>query len=320
MLILVAEDNRASRLMLEKILKLDGHEILSAEDGKKALKLYKENKVDMVFADWMMPKMDGIELCREITKFDAETGRKGYVIMVTAKTGKKDMLTALEAGADDFISKPYERAVLETRMMMGKRITKKKSIDAVTVLSEEHEMLTRMGKVLQAISDRLGKTIVPEKIIKWCGSTTILLDSRVHHKKEDYFVIKFLERAIEEQGESPKSKVFSRSSLKTIEKEHETLLEILSDLQKNATLYSRNEAKGEAALKETIESYLDLLEKHMDREERLLFPLSRKYLNDEDMAKLLTEFDKVEKDVGIENLDKRLEEIKRAEEILHIKA
>jgi DNA-binding response OmpR family regulator len=136
MKMLVAEDNRASRVLLEKLLKLQGHQVLSAEDGKQTLDLFRYNDFDMIFLDWMMPKIDGIEVCKRVRELEAGKKKKTYIIMVTSKKGKEDMLTALEAGADDFISKPIDSSVLVSRIKVGERIQKKLTLDAISILTE----------------------------------------------------------------------------------------------------------------------------------------------------------------------------------------
>jgi hemerythrin-like domain-containing protein len=145
-----------------------------------------------------------------------------------------------------------------------------------------------------------------------------MLDTKVHHKKEDYYMMVFLERALKEHGESPDSRIFSRAALKTIEEEHEELQILLSDINIKTQRYLERQKGADMTLKKTISEYAQLLKNHMAREDRLLFPLSRKYLTEEDMGRLLSEFEKVEKDIGIEKLDKRMVQILKAEKIFKL--
>jgi CheY-like chemotaxis protein len=316
MKMLVAEDNRASRVLLEKLLKTQGHEVFSAEDGKEALDLYDVNDIDMAFIDWMMPKMDGIELATEIRKLKPE--KKPYLIMVTSKSGEENMLTALEAGLDDFIIKPIDSAVLLSRINVGERMQKELPLDAITILNDEHEVIKRMLRIFKAIANSLGNVEISKTVLEWCGSTAVILDTEVHHKKEDYFIMAFLERALKEHGESPKSRIFSRASLKTIEDEHKELEILMADIQLKIQKYIEKAPGSDQTLKVTLKDYINLLQEHMEREDKLLFPLSRKYLTEEDMGLIITAFDKVEKEVGVDKLERRMQQIVKAEKALKI--
>lgn len=122
MKILIADDDRISLLLLQRILEKEGYEVIAASDGEEAWEKYQKTRVSMALLDWMMPKMDGVEICRRIR--DLESPSKGYcyIIMITAKAQTEDLTGALEAGADDFVSKPYDRRVLSARIRAGKRI------------------------------------------------------------------------------------------------------------------------------------------------------------------------------------------------------
>jgi CheY-like chemotaxis protein len=315
---LIAEDNIASRMLLEKILKTLGHNVTSAENGTIALNLYKNENFNMVFLDWMMPGMDGIEVCKQIKAFDVQNGRNSYIIMITAKTKKEDILAALEAGVDDFLSKPINSAVLESRINIGKRLKESLTTSALKVLEEEHMVLLRMANILESISEKVGKVPVQPKILDWCKSTALLLNTRVHHAKEDQFILMFLEKAIAIHGESPNSRVFSRSSLMAVEEEHALLLHLIETMQINIDSYAKNEKGSDVSLKSTLMNYVNLTRIHILREEKYLFPLAKKYLSDDDMGKLLGQFSEIEKGVGLEKLDNRLHQLLRLEENLKL--
>jgi len=118
--VLVVEDNPVSRKFLEKILIKAGHEVVSVDNGRKALKLFKDRFFPIVFTDWMMPEMDGLELCRAIRK-NQSTGYV-FIILLTAKDSTDDIVTGLEAGADDYLIKPPNHAELIARLNTGIRI------------------------------------------------------------------------------------------------------------------------------------------------------------------------------------------------------
>jgi diguanylate cyclase (GGDEF)-like protein len=118
--ILVAEDNPVSLKLLEKTLEKAGYEVSTARDGREALGLFNERFFPIVLTDWMMPEMSGPELCRAIR---GKTGN-GYVFMIllTAKDSKEDIVEGLEAGADDYLTKPFNRAELMARLKTATRI------------------------------------------------------------------------------------------------------------------------------------------------------------------------------------------------------
>jgi two-component system cell cycle response regulator len=136
--ILVAEDNPVSRKLLKKTLVRAGHEVTSAQNGRKALELFNERFFPIVLTDWIMPEMEGLKLCRAIRK-NASTGYV-FIILLTAKNSKDDIITGLEAGADDYPTKPFHRAELIARLNTGKRILElerslKRANEGIRILS-----------------------------------------------------------------------------------------------------------------------------------------------------------------------------------------
>lgn len=136
--VLIAEDNPVSRRLLEKSLKKAGHHVVSAQNGKEALDKFQQSFFPMVLTDWMMPEMDGIELVRAIRNYDAS----GYVFIVflTSKDAKDDIIAGLEAGADDYLTKPFHNSELMARLKTGKRIldlerSLKKANEDIRILS-----------------------------------------------------------------------------------------------------------------------------------------------------------------------------------------
>ena len=120
MKILLAEDEEAVRRILLAQLAQLGYEVFAAADGEEAWKLYCELRPDAVLADWSMPVIDGLELCRRIR---AEHGpRYVYLIVVTAFDKRVGFLESMAAGADDFISKPCDPMELDVRLRVGGRI------------------------------------------------------------------------------------------------------------------------------------------------------------------------------------------------------
>ncbi len=121
MRVLIAEDNRFFRRLLEANLKQWGHEIVACEDGEQAWgMLQTEDAPKLAILDWEMPKMQGIEVCREVRK--QKNRPYLYIIILTAKTRKEDLIEGLEAGADDYITKPFDPYELRVRVRAATRI------------------------------------------------------------------------------------------------------------------------------------------------------------------------------------------------------
>jgi diguanylate cyclase (GGDEF)-like protein len=118
--ILLAEDNPVSRKMLEKMLLKKGFEVTSVENGRQALELFKERFFPIILSDWLMPEMEGPELCRAIR--DLKPKGYVYIVLLTAKDTKDDIISGLEAGADDYLIKPAHHAELIARLKNGLRI------------------------------------------------------------------------------------------------------------------------------------------------------------------------------------------------------
>ncbi len=123
MKILVAEDNPLWRSVLTRNVENWGHEAVVAEDGLQAWEvLRRDDAPRLAILDWQMPGIDGIELCRRV-KRNAEHPFT-YVVMLTSRDAQEDMVAGLDAGADDYLTKPIEPAVLKSRIAAAERIVK----------------------------------------------------------------------------------------------------------------------------------------------------------------------------------------------------
>ena len=139
MKILIVEDDPISQKLLEKIVRREGYDTVLVNNGKSAWKKVKKEKINMVITDWMMPEMDGLQLCRKIRR--AILSRYIYVILLTSKDQVEDAVAALDAGADDYIRKPFNPDELKARILAGNRIIeledKQKKANAQLLQSEK---------------------------------------------------------------------------------------------------------------------------------------------------------------------------------------
>lgn len=120
MKILIAEDDPVSRCFLEVTLSKWDYEVISTCDGNEAWDAFQRESPPIAILDWMMPGLDGAELCRRIRAL--QTDIVSYLILLTAKSEKGDVVAGLEAGADDYITKPFSRQELHARIEVGLRI------------------------------------------------------------------------------------------------------------------------------------------------------------------------------------------------------
>ncbi len=120
MRVLIAEDDPVSRHVLRRFLERWGYEVSEAEDGESAWQLFQKEEFGVLVTDWMMPGCDGVELIRRVR--DLERTQYTYAILLTAKSEKGDLVEGIEAGADDFVSKPFDRRELEARLRAGARV------------------------------------------------------------------------------------------------------------------------------------------------------------------------------------------------------
>lgn len=108
--VLIADDELSMLKILQAYFNKEGYNVLTAKDGKEALDIFYENKIDLAVLDWMMPKVDGIQVCKEIKQHSATK-----VLMLTAKSQTEDEIDALSCGADEYIRKPFDPRILLIR-------------------------------------------------------------------------------------------------------------------------------------------------------------------------------------------------------------
>jgi diguanylate cyclase (GGDEF)-like protein len=119
--VLVADDDPTSRLLLRTFVNKLGHECSVCEDGDSAWAYLQETPVDVLLTDWMMPGLDGPELCRRLRA--NPTAAYTYIILITSVADQSEVRVGIEAGADDYLAKPVDRFQLETRLVTAQRVT-----------------------------------------------------------------------------------------------------------------------------------------------------------------------------------------------------
>jgi len=141
--ILVAEDDPVSRRLLEVTLSKWGYEVVTCVDGQAAWDALKApDAPQLVILDWMMPRLDGLQVCRNVRNPDERPAEPYvYIILLTAKSQKTDMVTGLEAGADDYLTKPFDAQELRMRLRAGRRI-----LDLLDELVQAREILREQAR------------------------------------------------------------------------------------------------------------------------------------------------------------------------------
>lgn len=161
MRILIAEDERITRASLARQLQSWGHTVTAAEDGAGAWQLFRSAEFDLVLTDWEMPGLSGLELIQHIRAAGASFV---YIIMLTGRSEKADLVKGIEAGADDFLSKPFDREELRVRLLAGERIVKlERTLNRQN--AELREASERMHSDLRAAA-RVQRAILPRSDIE----------------------------------------------------------------------------------------------------------------------------------------------------------
>jgi CheY-like chemotaxis protein len=144
MRVLIAEDNLTSRRALEMHLVEWGYEVVSTADGTEAWEVFQSpDPPRLAVLDWMMPQMDGVEVCRRVRS--RPTAEPPYIVLLTARADSTDVVAGLESGADDYLTKPVERAELRARLQAGRRVVDLQSSLAARV----RELESALSRVKQ---------------------------------------------------------------------------------------------------------------------------------------------------------------------------
>lgn len=159
--ILIVEDDNVSRTLLNKILRKMGYSIVEAANGAQAWNILQTRRCNLIITDWMMPEMDGVELCRRIrgSSLDGYI----YVIMLTARDCRNDLVHVLQAGADDYVSKPFDPEELRARVMTGLRIIElnQRLVEAASQMEFKN---AKLKKTLKRLEETQAQMLQSEKM------------------------------------------------------------------------------------------------------------------------------------------------------------
>jgi two-component system cell cycle response regulator len=148
--ILIAEDDAVSRRLLETLLKKWGHEVVVAQDGLEAVRLLESRESPrMAILDWMMPGLEGVQVCQRIRQ--DVTRPYMYLLLLTARSQRDDLVRGLESGADDYLTKPFDSQELRARIHVGKRIL---DLQDNLIASREKLLYQATHDALTGISNR----------------------------------------------------------------------------------------------------------------------------------------------------------------------
>lgn len=181
------DDDEITLCLLEEVLKASGYEVVTASDGQEAWEILQKSYFGMVISDWEMPRMNGIELCRKIRS----AGFVGYVyvILLTSHNRQNEIVAGLKAGADDYVTKPFDKTELSVRVKVGERLlsleTQSVTIFALAKLAEFRDPetglhLERMRNYSRFLAMELGKIDNYKEIINHDYTYTIYLTSPLH--------------------------------------------------------------------------------------------------------------------------------------------
>ncbi|WP_371687458.1 PP2C family protein-serine/threonine phosphatase [Thalassococcus sp. S3] len=157
--VLVVDDSKLQRRILVSSLNRWGFEVLQAESGEAALEICAKTPPDLVLSDWMMPGMSGLEFCKTFRGLKHES--YGYFILLTSKSDKGEIAEGLDAGADDFLTKPVNSDELRARISAGDRILRMQR-----ELSEKNRVITKTLGKLQEVYDTIDKDLMQAKKIQ----------------------------------------------------------------------------------------------------------------------------------------------------------
>lgn len=175
MKILIAEDDTPSRLVFGAILRKLGYTVTAVGDGREAWRAWQQDHYPLLISDWMMPDIDGLELCKMIRA--EHSLQYTYIILLTSMDGKGSYLEGMKAGADDFITKPIDEEYLAARLHVAQRIL---ALHKTLHLQATHDFLTGLWN-RGAIMDNLQKELARAE--RWRTPISVIMVDLDHFKQ-----------------------------------------------------------------------------------------------------------------------------------------
>ncbi len=162
MKILIAEDDLVSRRLLQAALGKWGYEVIVACDGNEAWEALRQQPLPaLLILDWLMPGMDGLEICRKVRGLPGY--QSAYIILLTGKTSKEDVISGLDAGADDYVTKPFDPGELRARVSVGVRVA---------------QLQLKLAERVRELEDALAKVKTLSGMLPICASCKKIRDDK----------------------------------------------------------------------------------------------------------------------------------------------
>jgi len=173
MRVLIAEDDLTSHKILMAVLDKWGYEVVSTHNGREAWQALQDaDSPRLAILDWMMPEMDGVEIIRKIR--ERSELKTMYIILLTAKGRKEDIVSGLETGADDYITKPFDREELHARVQVGQRVV---------------ELQSALEDRIQELQDALEQIKTLKGLIPMCASCKKIRDDEGYWQQVETYIM-----------------------------------------------------------------------------------------------------------------------------------
>ena len=187
MKILIAEDDFTSRSILEGVLIKQGCEVVAALNGAAAWAVMQQPDAPrLIILDWIMPEMDGIEVCQSIRTL--ETDQPPYIIMLTSRDEKTDIITGLEAGADDYLAKPYDPDELRARVNVGRRMVEMQA--KLAAHTQELQKTLRQQELLTLeLRDALSQVKTLSGMLPICASCKKIRNDKGYWEQMEEYIM-----------------------------------------------------------------------------------------------------------------------------------
>jgi DNA-binding response OmpR family regulator len=222
--ILVVDDDRHGRFLLNFALVQAGHSVTEADNGREAWEAWQRDHHPLVISDWMMPDVDGLELCRRIRADEASN--LTYIILITARAGKANYLDAMDSGVDDFVTKPFEKDQLLARVRVASRILglhEKLRLANNDLERRVHERTAELEKALRAKSEFLSRAshelrtpmnhiLGFAQVLQWKGLSTMQEANVQHILTSGRRLLMLIDRILGVSKSNPEDLVFLEAS------------------------------------------------------------------------------------------------------------